>query len=96
MLFADALRRVVLVARAILAIGLFAAVMYVLLAAPGLLTDDASIVPLSPTRSETSRRATSDCPRVPRRARPQGSRHSAESGDTGDASPAGRSRLERT
>lgn len=55
MLFADALRRVVLVARAILAIGLFVAVIYLLLAAPGLLTDDASTVPLSAASQRTSR-----------------------------------------
>jgi hypothetical protein len=55
MQFADALRRVGLVARDIIAVGLFIAVMYVLLAAPGLLTDDASTVPLSQTPQGTSR-----------------------------------------
>ena len=53
MVLADALRRVGLVARAVIDIGLFIAFMYVLLAAPGLLTDDASTVPLSSAPQRT-------------------------------------------
>jgi hypothetical protein len=51
---ADAVRRVVPVARAIIEIGLFVALLYLLLAAPGLLSDDASTVPVSPAEEGAS------------------------------------------
>ena len=51
---AAAFRRVILVARVIVEIGLFVALMYLLLAAPGLLTDNASTVAVSPAREGVS------------------------------------------
>jgi hypothetical protein len=47
MQIAAAFRRIVTVARAIIEIGLFVALLYLLLTAPGLLSDDASTVPVS-------------------------------------------------
>ena len=47
---AGALRRVALVARAIAEISLFIALLYLLLAAPGLLSDDASTAPVVPAQ----------------------------------------------
>jgi hypothetical protein len=53
--FPDALRRAGMVARGIIAIVLFVALMYLLLAAPGVLTDAASTVPVLELRQGHSR-----------------------------------------
>ena len=55
MQFLDALRRAGMVARAIIAIVLFVALMYLLLAVPGVLTDEASTVPLPQMPQDHSR-----------------------------------------
>ena len=55
MQFADALRRAGMVARAMIAIVLFVALIYLLLAAPNVLTDEASTVPVSEQRQSHSR-----------------------------------------
>jgi hypothetical protein len=55
MQFADTLRRAGMVARAIIAIVLFVALMYLLLAVPGVLTDEASTLSLPQTLQGHSR-----------------------------------------